>query len=75
MGKLKKKEKDLKMRDIRSIDFGTNLIEIISSLEILIILFSHEDEEIEEACKVKLEEGFELLKRWSDENSQGLKKK
>lgn len=68
MGKLKKEEKDLKMRDIRSIDFGTNLIEIISSLEILIILFTHEDEDIEEACRLKLEEGLELLKKWRDEN-------
>lgn len=65
MAKLCKEEKELKLRDIRSIDFGTNLSEIISSLEIIVNLFgSDKDTEVVEACKLKLEEGFELLKKW-----------
>lgn len=68
MEKLTEDEKELKIRDIQSIDFGANLVEIISSLEILLVLFTHDDEGIEEVCKVKLEEGLDLLKKWSEKN-------
>ena len=72
MEKLTEEEKKLKIRDIQSIDFGTNLVEIISSLEILLVLFTHDDVDIEEECKAKLEEGFELLKKWGEENEVDL---
>ena len=72
MEKRTEEEKKFKIQDIESIDFGTNLVEIISSLEILLVLFMHDDAAIEEVCKAKLEEGLDLLKKWGEENKVDL---
>ena len=60
----KKEGKDFKLRDINSIDFGSNIEEITSSLEIVLTLFENDDDpEIIGACKIKLKEGVGLLKK------------
>lgn len=60
---LESESKKNKIRDIENISFGENLREIISSLEILSVLFQiDEDKEVLEACKNKLDQGICLLK-------------
>lgn len=57
-------EKQNKIRDIESVEFGNNLNEIVSSLEIIVTLLQIDDDpEIIFSCKKKLAEGIELLKK------------
>lgn len=56
-------EKKNKLKDIKNIDFGDNVNEIISTMEILLNFFKiNDDPEIIGACKLRLKEGVLLLK-------------
>ncbi len=56
--------KQNKLRDINAVIFGTNIEEITSSMEIIMMLFQiDDDKEIINACKSKLNEGIQLLKK------------
>ncbi|MGK7391267.1 MAG: hypothetical protein ACNS60_13005 [Candidatus Cyclobacteriaceae bacterium M2_1C_046] len=58
-------QKKNKIRDIEDIDFGDNILEITSSLEILLTLFENDDDpEVIGACKKRLKEGVALLKKY-----------
>lgn len=58
-----------KIRDIEAIDFGDNIIEIISSMLILLTLYENDDDpEIIGACKKRLQEGINLLKIFGANN-------
>ena len=56
-------EKENKLRDIQNIRFTDNLDEIVSSLDIILMMFEvNDDPEIISACKEKLTEGIKILK-------------
>ncbi|MGE4288989.1 MAG: hypothetical protein AB7E36_09885 [Salinivirgaceae bacterium] len=56
-------EKMNKLRDIESVVFGTNLQEILTSMEIVLTMYQVDsDVDIVKASKAKLMEGLELLK-------------
>lgn len=54
-----------KLRDIENIDYGKSIIEITSSMEIVLTLFQFDDDpEVIAASKSKLQEGIDLLKKF-----------
>jgi len=56
-------ENENKLRDIENVSFGDNLDEVISSMEILVMLFEiSDDQEILSAIKKRMQEGIVLLK-------------
>ncbi len=65
-------EKANKLKDINAIDFGEDIQEITTSMEIVLMLFQvDDDEEVIAACKCKLSEGIALLKKLDqDETSK-----
>lgn len=55
--------KERKLRDIEAVHFGEEIQEVVSSLEILLMLFEiDDDQEIIAACKRRLQEGVQKLK-------------
>ena len=55
--------KEKKIGDINAIDFGDNVDEISTSLEIVLTMFEiNDDKEVLSACKQKLHEGVMILK-------------
>lgn len=57
-------EKLNKLNDINAIEFGENIQEISTSMEIIMTLFQvDDDKEIIAACKNKLKQGIDLLKK------------
>ncbi len=60
----KLEEKRNKLNDINAIEFGENIQEITTSMEIIMMLFQvDDDKEIIAACKNKLIQGIDLLKK------------
>jgi len=68
--------KEKKIKDINAIDFGDNVDEISTSLEIVLTMFEiNDDKEILFACKQKLHEGVMILKKLGlDEKSKMFEK-
>jgi len=56
-------EKVNKLRDIQNISFGQNIKEIVSTLDILVMMFEFDnDPDIVQACRIKMQEGIGILK-------------
>lgn len=56
-------EKENKLRDIQNISYGQNIREIVSTLDILVMMFEFDnDPEIVQACRLKMQEGIGILK-------------
>jgi len=67
-------EKLNKLRDINNVQFGDNQQEVVSSLEILLMMFEFdEDREIIAACKKRLIEGVEILKKMNSVRAEEFK--
>ncbi|MGK7394641.1 MAG: hypothetical protein ACNS62_08710 [Candidatus Cyclobacteriaceae bacterium M3_2C_046] len=63
--------KQKKINDINAIDFGSEVREVISSLEILILMLEiDDDKEVIGACKKRLQEGIALLKSLDPEQAK-----
>lgn len=57
-------EKASKLQDIQNIEFGDSPTEIVSCLEILVMLIEiGDDDEVLMACKSRLQEGISKLKQ------------
>lgn len=67
-------EKENKLKDINAIKFGGNLSEIVSSMDILLMMFEfNDDPEIISACKTRLQEGVNLLKDKNYKEAENFK--
>lgn len=66
-------EKQNKLNDIKNVDFGDNPQEIVSSLEILLMLFEvNDDKDVLLACKKRLQEGVSLLKKMNHKDADNF---
>ncbi|MGB0523993.1 MAG: hypothetical protein ACPGJS_13580 [Flammeovirgaceae bacterium] len=64
-------EKENKLQDIAAINFGSNTSEIVSCMEVLVLMIDiDDDKEVILACKNRLQEGVELLKSLDYPNTQ-----
>jgi len=67
-------EKENKIRDINNIKFSNNLDEIVSSLEIILMMFEvNDDKDIILACKKRLSEGVKILKEHDFKGAENFK--
>ena len=56
-------EKNNKLKDIEAVEFGDKPAEIVSTLDILLMMYEFDDDaEIISACKKRMQEGVEILK-------------
>jgi len=66
--------KQKKIKDINAIDFGDEVEEIISSLEILIMMLEiDDDKEVIAACKKRMQEGIVQLKAMDPQKAKKFK--
>lgn len=57
-------EKENKLNDIGNIQFGTKPEEVISTLDILLMMYEFDDDpEIIAACKQQMQKGIQILKK------------